>query len=123
MSIKDCSKHTAEPWKVFSDIDTETISILDASKNHHSPVVHWMGFDDAKNNYAEDVKNAQRIVSCVNALAGKNPEALEGLVKHAQSLMNGIGTGMVKLDTPADETLANTLRGLSNSLKALQGDR
>ena len=114
--------HMREPWIVYSDKNSEIITILDADKNHHSPVVHWMGFDDAKNNYGEDLKNAKRIVSCVNALAGKNPEALEGVIKHAQSLMNGIETGMVTLDTPADETLANTLRGLSKALKALQGE-
>lgn len=38
------------------------------------------------------------------------------LVKYTQSLMNGIETGMVKLDTPADETLGTILSNIKKAL-------
>lgn len=44
--------------------------------------------------------------------------ASQTLVKHTQSLMNGIETGMVTLDTPADETLGVTLKGIKEALAA-----
>ena len=45
------------------------------------------------------------------------------LVKHTQSLMNGIETGMVTLDTPADETLGLTLKGIKTALKGTEQHR
>ena len=42
--------------------------------------------------------------------------ASDTLVRHVKSLMNGIETGMVTLDTPADETLWFTLASIRSAL-------
>lgn len=44
-------------------------------------------------------------------------DQLEKLNTAAQSLINGIDTGLVTIDTVADETLANTMRDLRGALR------
>ena len=45
------------------------------------------------------------------------------LAKHTQSLMNGIETGVVKIDSPADETLGRTLQGINKALASLSSSQ
>lgn len=44
-------------------------------------------------------------------------EAAPDVRRHAQSLINGIDTGLVRIDTDADEILANVLTGIRLALK------
>ena len=43
------------------------------------------------------------------------------IYKHAKSLLNGIDTGLVLVDTDADETMANTMRGLRAAIAKAEG--
>lgn len=46
---------------------------------------------------------------------------LIGLIESAKSLLNGIDTGLVHLDSPADETLENTMRRLRVAVAKAEG--
>ena len=65
-------RHTGEPWIAYAGSDGETRSILAADRDHHSPIVHWMGFDECRNARFD----MPRIVACVNACAGIPNRAL-----------------------------------------------
>lgn len=65
--------HTLEPWKVGNG------HVRSDSNINENRVI----FDFRKSRY-EDIANAVRIVACVNACAGINPEAVPDLVAYAK---------------------------------------
>ena len=115
------TRHTAEPWKTEPTYN-----------NGHSGTGYRWGITTAKTQggcvsiVAETVgrldklpdgphatwdhmhANAQRIVSCVNACAGINPEAVPGLVaalRNARNVLAGLATGDLKCVTPDSPAL------------------
>ena len=70
-------KHTKEPWKIDIRNTQEAI----CRDNHLGTIVTY--FDDLS------MVDAQRIVSCVNALADKDPNQLENLFSACHQIVNG----------------------------------
>ncbi len=88
------SAHTAEPWGVSADgrsvcdpdgFDIWT-GILDDWQRHFPKLKHWARHPRAsiERTETEDLSNAAHVVACVNACAGKNPEAFDDLLAAAE---------------------------------------
>ena len=71
------SKHTKEPWHLFSHRGSKTVAILDVKKRHQPEVVKWGGFDEEPFSLQE--ANAKRIVAAVNFCEGLSNEELARL--------------------------------------------
>jgi hypothetical protein len=73
------TKHTPEPWEIA---DTSIIAgdiciaVIEDDGGYEAP-------------YEERQANAARIVACVNALAGLNPEAIKDVVEALQCFTTG----------------------------------
>lgn len=74
--------HTKGPWRLYKG--RTFCSIMAGPKQTNNEVVHWVGFDSS--HFPMDrVANAQRIVSCVNALEGfADPSAAPDLLEAAK---------------------------------------
>lgn len=71
--------------------------------------------------FALNRANAERIVACVNALAGMNPAAVAGLVdaaREASNFMERLERGNTRLG----ETIQDTRRNLRAKSSALEGE-
>jgi len=72
---------------------------------------------------AKDAEDAEwRRLTEESAAFERKREAGPDLYAAAQSLINGIDTGLVRLETDADETLANTMRDLRSALSHARGE-
>ena len=82
-------KHTPEPWGI-PDVGTDKGYVLVSAGG---PQTNWNGMIasfDAGNmarSGTEGLENAKRAVSCVNACAGINPEAVPEMVKALEDLL------------------------------------
>ena len=65
------SKHTKEPWRAIEYIDPQW-QIHGSTGEFHVIALTAQGNDEA---------NAKRIVACVNACAGINPDAVKDLLQ------------------------------------------
>lgn len=77
------NKHTKEPWSTYSFwyplyADKQTITIVNSRGNSIATLAYK---DDQEN-----IENAHRIVSCVNACTGTNPEAIPELLEFLKRL-------------------------------------
>ena len=112
------SEHTQGPWKWAyrtNENDENDGSIFWLKYKGHAYCIAKAPRYQSKEQWEHD---AARIVSAVNAFEGMNdiPEGVSvaDLLWFAQHIFNGLDTGILKIDTPADETLANVLsRGRS----------
>jgi len=89
------TKHTPEPWTVLfaadrddgDDIaDTQIISTVGCPYSHIA-TVHYGNEGSDHPGYVEHGANATRIVACINACAGINPEALPDLLAACELLV------------------------------------
>ncbi len=105
-------KHTPEPWNVMFNYDNNI--------NEEAPGRHTIRSKDGWNiariweniGNSDSSANARRIVSCVNACAGINPEAVPDLVK---ALL-----GLIDACTPSDSDRGSVKRP---TLEALESAR
>lgn len=74
------TNHTAEPWSVSTRFHQG-----EAREYFIWGPLHQIAEITAKLDRGEELSNAKRIVACVNALAGLNPEALPDAVKALES--------------------------------------
>lgn len=102
-------KHTPTPWTIFirpyaEDNEVRKIQTVDHQIEIASRVDHF---------------DAERIVSCVNALEGiENPEAIKELIEAAKNLrdwcdnnLNGVPVEYGKCMEAVDRALANLKKG------------
>lgn len=105
------SGHSKEPWSVgpFAGHASSGDRLVAACNGHFN---NTRGEEVDNENHA----NAARIVSCVNALAGLNPDAVAGLVEAARDVMDWAGTS---------DVLRNhgMIRRLAAALSALEAGR
>jgi len=78
-------KHTKEPWSWRPHEDTGRPLIVNSDEYAIALVE---GDDFLPINPAEEQANARRIIECVNACAGLNPETIKDLVKAAEVIVN-----------------------------------
>ena len=76
--MNETQKHTAEPWDHMPPIGEGLDAVL------AKQVTTYGNFYVAQCNVSDD---ARRIVACVNALAGLNPEAIPALVAAAAAIV------------------------------------
>ncbi len=96
-------KAMAGRWLLVTDGGGEQV-ILSAA-NHSS-----IRTRDLETGILRDISPSDHIAKVIAAAAD--------LRRHGQSLINGIDIGLVRIDTDADETLANVLTGLRIALKS-----
>lgn len=84
--IASASRHTPEPWKLDNRDDKATVS----ASGLWLATVHVDGNTTCQIHptMSEGEANAARIVACVNALAGTNPEAVKGVVETLEVYLN-----------------------------------
>ena len=79
------NKHTSEPWEITVGFDRSTVS----GGTSESGSAHVIA--DVRHSTAyragEGEANSRRIVACVNACAGINPEAVPDLLKLAKAML------------------------------------
>jgi hypothetical protein len=75
------TKHTKEPW--FFTGSTIGIQLLEGVAIDVADVNRWCPGTPLRD---EDESNGERIVACVNACAGINPEAVPDLLKACRDL-------------------------------------
>lgn len=89
------------------EVNEVTQADIDAAEEHYPPLF-W------KKAARDDLALAfARYRTAFQASAGEcrsNQAAYEELRRFAQNIFNGLDTSMIRMDTPADETLANVLR-------------
>lgn len=96
--------HTKEPWRV--DVCSPDMIFAD-------------GPDVAMCLEGNDEANARRIVSCVNALAGYDPDALAGLLEKADNL---IAEAVADKSLVISDELDNALSAFIAALARLRGE-
>jgi hypothetical protein len=111
------SKHTPGPWEFLEAGRTEEkfnvgrpFTIAEANAPHNDIANVYSADDETVSITREQAISNARLIA-----------AAPDLLKHAQSLLNGIDTGLVRLDTDADETLANTMSGLRAAIAKATG--
>jgi hypothetical protein len=81
MTDKDKQRHTPGPWMVAGSGPQATVVLGPrGSSGPRRLVLDTAPDGEASHPRAEDTANAQRIVACVNALAGLNPEGVRECV-------------------------------------------
>lgn len=101
-------KHTVELWRVaqedasFWKDEIPTYGIIGAETHRENTPGGWVDLTMSKN-------NLDRIVSCVNALAGLNPQALKELIEAAKGVVN---SGLPQ--SPLIDTLRSALQSLED---------
>lgn len=88
------TKHTATPWRVHIPTATEQRLLVLHPDGERVIAKCSEGFDSPSAGpipYPEREANAARIVACVNALDGINPEAVPLLVEKVADLLAYIG--------------------------------
>lgn len=86
MSTQNTQAHTAGPWRTKPNRARQVIS--EHGKLICTAVLRDMGTTKQNKNgksEAEAQANAARIVACVNALDGLNPDAIAGVVRHLKT--------------------------------------
>ena len=78
------------PWKIEPTLDPNYVIVLDANGDDILPPIH-----------VDDRSLYDLIVSCVNALAGLNPEAVGELVAHCEQSEDS-GSWWTQLDVIVD---------------------
>ena len=80
------AKHTPEPWGVWLNPDGGNLEMItdDGLARH---IVYVVG------NTHEAKANGRRIVACVNACAGINPEAVPNLLEAAKDFIYKVDEG------------------------------
>ena len=127
--------HTKEPWRIVNcdavpSTNDDGLRLLEiragktckvASKGNVAGYIDCGGKFVASCNTRADPEaeaNARRIVSCVNALAGMNPDALAGLIEAAE--------GMYRVQTNSEaHTIAELMEAteeLGTALARLRGE-
>jgi len=102
------SDHTPTPWRVDADspedgghvliVDEQDVSI---ARVYQQPLDTWT---------AE--ATAERIISCVEALEGRNPEALDEVLAAANEMVDRIHQSSPEDGAPRTDRLACALRDL-----------
>jgi hypothetical protein len=117
-------KHTAEPW-IVTDEGDERICI----EAHHEPrdrgdgesaihtVITEMIYADFEHDHA--LADAERLVACVNALRGLNPEGVRGLVEAAENIITVLGPHEHQMSDWSDSAWGK----LAAALAAVKGER
>ena len=72
------SKHTPEPWAVETELNHHIVS-------SDGKYIVFFGWEQFPENYEA---NRARIIACVNALAGLNPEAVPNVVEALREAIN-----------------------------------
>ena len=110
------SGHSKEPWSVgpFAGHASSGDRLVAACNGHFN---NTRGEEVDNENHA----NAARIVSCVNALAGLNPDAVAGLVEAANALLDDATTP----DDPMSDSCVQRryVDALAAALSALEAGR
>lgn len=109
------TKHTPEPWRAgCDDEETEEANVIMAGnivvarveddeqirRKHNKGKVEKAGSTAAADSLDEVDANARRIVACVNALAGLNPEAVKDVVDEISNI--AFTCEMTKCSTAGD---------------------
>ena len=119
------TKHTAEPWrKVRSQDRLNPHDIGIARDGIQAVLAECYAEFHAKGDVrpAECEANAARIVACVNALAGLNPEAVPALVEAAEAVDGAFTTWLAEYATGPDEGRAlRSITALRAALAAVKG--
>ncbi len=95
------SRHTPEPWEI-SDNGTSVFN-----REHDDTVCHCESGISAN----LDFDNAGRIVACVNALAGMNPEAVPLMIEALKAART-----CLEIDCAITPTERGTIQGPSDAL-------
>ena len=76
------TNHTLGPWKVYHKRLRPQFKtkIIEIQRQGGEAIIAWPGFDSCDLPKGVKLANARRIVACVNACAGINPEAVPDLV-------------------------------------------
>lgn len=83
------SDHTPEPWKLMPQAKMNVLALREGS---HSVVSNCGGYAGSTKSHDENHANAQRIVQCVNAMAGiEEPEKF--IKKMAEVIKTGLVVG------------------------------
>lgn len=89
-----------------------------AARNHYEPKRESVELEKEKENFSLAANQ------CHHGYAGeyghhrcKYQDRIERLRAALQNIMNGIETGLMQIDTPADETWANAIRQAQKALK------
>lgn len=114
----DAPKHTAEPWEILTPPSNEVYIASEAT----GQMVAMLEYDEERPPEDGEVEaNAARIVACVNALAGLNPEAVAWVVKQLEvcSLMLAFeAKSHAESGDPRRAACAPPLRGQADAARA-----
>jgi len=102
------AEHTPEPWQ----LDGDTITGRDEN-GLESPIATLSHYWRARRT---DQANGQHVVSCVNALAGYNPEALEELLVTATNAHNVLFRWRISGKQPSYKELTTMSDGLEKAI-------
>lgn len=93
--VKTTTRHTSEPWQVNKDCgDFDTLAIYDPKGKK---IVFWGGHYNVS--VLEGEANVNRIVACVNACKGINPEAVS-------DLLQALNIALAQIEEWRDESLS-----------------
>ena len=109
------AQHTQEPWvkHQHDPFEPRWIMTLEPKALFIARMGHPAGCDSPDQD--TEAANADRIIDCVNACAGINPEAVPDLLEVCQSIMAGVKAGNLYI------TQRGSLTGIAcKSLSALQ---
>ena len=84
------TKHTLGPWEVYHQPLRPQLSmrkIIEIQRQGGEAIIAWSGFDSCELPEKTKLANAKRIVACVNACVGINPEAVKDLVAFTQNIL------------------------------------
>jgi hypothetical protein len=124
------AKHTSEPWTVGEDTAEQEHYYLFCNITAHDgrdlPVafVPHDKYDDDGDVVMDTARaNGARIVACVNALAGLNPEAVAGLVAAADVAQAELITLAPRLTGRYADNVMTAYSTLTAALYALRGGK
>ncbi len=104
------TQHTPESWALCK----YKVNIIEKQSKDHFCGDHICHFDcDINDNYEDDI---QRIISCVNACQGINPEAVPNIIRIATDALPLIKLGAEELDMEYRDEAEELLKQLKTAL-------
>lgn len=99
--------------KYAPDIFPEVVVVNGVEQKHFGRLMMESAAQAIRDAWVQAIKEAE------NSDRADMVAEVAALIKAVQSLLNGIDTGLVTLDTVADETLGNTMSGLRAAVAKL----
>lgn len=100
--------HTPGPW-VVSESEKKCLAIFPGNEHGRPRALCSIAWVQSWNDTADDAANARLIAAA--------PDLLDAIT----NLMNGVDTGLVRVETPADETLANAFAKIRAAIAKARG--